>query len=82
MTKMMDLMLEGSLKMQLCMSITSLMENIEQLNGEMVNLGRREVSIRSKLSHIAYGSISWAKGHETKTSGEEDSDYIVGILNK
>ncbi len=48
----------------------------------MVNIGRREVPIRSKLSHIAYASISWAKRHETKTSGEEDSDYIVGILNK
>jgi hypothetical protein len=82
--KMMDTMVDGILKMQFLMSITSLMDKVERLNEELAMLGNEMRStnpiVDQVLLHVA--ESMGLKERRTKTSGEEDSDYVADIINE
>jgi hypothetical protein len=66
------------------MSITSLMDKVEQLNEELALLGNKKRSTNPIVDRVLlHGAESMGlKDRGTKTSGEEDSDYVVDILKE
>jgi hypothetical protein len=80
--KMMNTMVAGVSKMQYFMLITSLMDKVEQLNEELAMLGNKKRSTNPIVDRLLLNAVEsmGLKEHGTKTSGEEDSDYVADIL--
>jgi hypothetical protein len=61
-----------------------LIDKVEQLNEELAMLGKEKRStnpiVDRVLLHVA--ESMGLKERRTKTSGEEDSDYVADIINE
>ncbi len=82
--KMMDTMVDGVLKTQFLMSTTSLMDKVERLNEELAILGNEKRSTNPIVDQVLLHAVEsiGLKERGTKTSGEEDSDHAVDIINE
>jgi hypothetical protein len=74
----------GVSKMQFFMSVASLMDKVEQLNEELAMLGNKKRSTNPIMDQVLLHTAEsmGLKECGTKTSGEEDSDYVVDIINE
>jgi hypothetical protein len=82
--KMMDTMVDGISKTQFFMSITSLKDKVERVNEELAMIGNEKRSTNPIVDRVLLHTVEsmGLKEHGAKTSGEEDSDYVVDIINE
>jgi hypothetical protein len=66
------------------MSITSLIDKVERLNDELAVLGNEKRSTNLIMDRVLLHVVESMRLKEcrTKTSEEEDSDYVSDIINE